>query len=113
MEMRTTSYHLSSWFPLQVPVLVLCLWDGGFLQWGMENVVLDLLPRCGGRWDGPVFTSVFGGQCANGGDNGGRKDTDQPLSEDLMHNKTSPTLSCMAKMPRFLKGAQLCFVDFC
>ena len=84
---------------------LLCLWDGGFLQWGMENVVLHLSPRCGGRWQGPAFTGVFGGQCTNGGDNGGRKDTHQPLSEDLMHNKTSPTLSCMAKMPRFLKGA--------
>jgi len=94
----------ASWFPLRNQLLVLCLWDGGFLQWGMENVVLDLLPRCGGRWQGPAFTGVFGGQCANGGDNGGRKDTDQPLSEDLMHNKTSPALSCMAKMPRFLKG---------
>ena len=85
--------------------LLLRLWDGGFLQWGMENVVLHLSPRSRGRWEGPAFTSVFGGQCANGGDNGGRKDTHQPLSEDLMHNKTSPTLSCMAKMPRFLKGA--------
>ena len=103
MEMRTTSS--ASWFLLQVQLLVLRLWDGGFLQWGMENVVLNLSPRCRGRWDGPAFTSVFGGQCANGGDNGGRKDTHQPLSEDLMHNKTSPTLSCMAKMPRFLKGA--------
>ena len=90
--------------PLRNQLLVLCLWDGGFLQWGMENVVLNLLPRCGGRWQGPAFTGVFGGQCANGGDNGGRKDTDQPLSEDLMHNKTSSALSCMAKMPRFLKG---------
>ena len=91
--------------PLRDQLLVLCLWKGGFLQWGMENVVLHLSPRCGGRWQRPTFTSVFGGQCANEGDNGGRKDTDQPLSEDLMHNKTSPTLSCMAKMPRFLKGA--------
>jgi len=48
---------------------------------------------------------VFGGQCANGGDNGGRKYTDQPLCEGLMHNKTSSALFCMAKMPRFLKGA--------
>ena len=111
MEMRTTSS--ASWFPLHAPVLVLCFGNGGFLQWGMENVILHLHPRCGGRWQGPAFTSVFGGQCANGGDNGGRKDTDQPLSEDLMHNKTSSALSCMAKMPRFLKGAQLCFVDFC
>ena len=94
-----------TWFLLHVPVLILCLWDGGFLQWGMENVVLDRRPRCGRRWQRPAFTSVFGGQCANGGDNGGRKDTDQPLSEDLMHNKTSSALSCMAKMPRFLKGA--------
>ena len=97
--------QLSVWFPLHAPVLVLCFGKGGFLQWGMENVILHLRPRCGGRWQGPAFTSVFGGQCANGGDNGGRKDTDQPLSEDLMHNKTSSALSCMAKMPRFLKGA--------
>ena len=94
----------ATWFLLRDQLLVLCLWDGGFLQWGMENVVLKLLPRSGGRWQGPAFTSVFGGQCANGGDNGGRKDTHQPLSEDLMHNKTSSALSCMAKMPRFLKG---------
>jgi len=100
METATSS---GSW--LQVQLLVLCLWNGGFLQWGMENVVLDLSPRCGGRWQRPAFTGVFGGQCANGGDNGGRKDTDQPLSEDLMHNKTSSALSSMAKMPRFLKGA--------
>ena len=98
---------------LQVQLLVLCLGKGGFLQWGMENVVTHLRPRCRGRWDGPVFTGVFGGQCANGGNNGGRKYTDQPLFEGLMHNKTSSALCCMAKMPRFLKGAQLCFVDFC
>ena len=104
MDNGNADWH-ATWFLLHVPVLILCLWDGGFLQWGMENVVLDRRPRCGRRWQRPAFTSVFGGQCANGGDNGGRKDTDQPLSEDLMHNKTSSALSCMAKMPRFLKGA--------
>ena len=40
----------ASWFLLRDQLLVLCLWDGGFLQWGMENVVLKFLPRCGGRW---------------------------------------------------------------
>ena len=96
--------QLLSQVPAAGPAPGTMLREGGFLQWGMENVVLHLSPRCGGRWQGPAFTSVFGGQCANGGDNGGRKDTDQPLSEDLMHNKTSSALSCMAKMPRFLKG---------
>ena len=86
-------------------LLALCFGKGGFLQWGMENVVTHLRPRSGGRWQGPAFTGVFGGQCPNGGDNGGRKDTDQPLFEGLMHNKTSSALCCMAKMPRFLKGA--------
>ena len=80
--------------PLRNQLLVLCLWDGGFLQWGMENVVLNLLPRCGGRWQRPAFTGVFGGQCANGGDNGGRKDTHQPLSEDPVSytHLTLPTI---------------------
>src|SRR5210317_1955215 len=100
MEMRMTS------FSILVPAA--CASPGTMPREGrvsaMENVVLHLSPRCGRRWQGPAFTSVFGGQCANGGDNGGRKDTDQPLSEDLMHNKTSSALSCMAKMPRFLKG---------
>ena len=40
----------ATWFLLRDQLLVLCLWDGGFLQGGMENVVLKLLPRCGGRW---------------------------------------------------------------
>ena len=71
----------------------------------MENVVEHLLPGSRGRWEIPCFTSVLGGQCANGDDNGRRKDTHQSLFEDLMHNKTSPALSCMAKMPRFLEGA--------
>ena len=71
----------------------------------MENVVEHLFPRCGGRWNGPRLTCLIRGQCANGDDNGRRKDTHQSLFEDLMHNKTSPALSCMAKMPRFLEGA--------
>ena len=95
----------ASWFSLRDQLLALCFGKGGFLQWGMENVVTHLRPRSRGRWQGPAFTGVFGGQCPNGGDNGGRKDTDQPLFEGLMHNKTSSALFCMAKMPRFLKGA--------
>ena len=95
----------ASWFLLRDQLLVLCLWDGGFLQWGMENVVLKFLPRCGGRWQRPCFICVFRGQSANGGNGGRRKDTHQALSEGLMHNKTSSSLFSMAKMPRFLKGA--------
>ena len=89
----------ASWFLLRDQLLILCFGNGGFLQWGMENVVTHLRPRSRGRWQGPAFTGVFGGQCPNGGDNGGRKDTDQPLFEGLMHNKTSSALFCMAKMP--------------
>jgi len=79
----------------------------------MEKLPFHLVPGSRGRWRGPCMTSMVGGQCVNGDDNGRRKKTHQPLFEGLMHNKTPPTLSCMAKMPRFLKGAQLCFVDFC
>jgi len=71
----------------------------------MEKSFFQLKPRCGGRWRGPCMTSMVGGQCVNGDDNGAWEKTHQPLFEGLMHNKTSPTLSCMAKMPRFLKGA--------
>ena len=57
----------------QLGQLLLCFGKGGFLQWRMENVVEHLRPGCLGRWVSPCFTSVLGGQCSNGDDNGRRK----------------------------------------
>ncbi len=71
----------------------------------MEKFPFHLVPGSSGRWRGPCMTSMVGGQCVNGDDNGTWEKTHQPPIEGLMHNKTSSSLSCMAKMPRFLKGA--------
>jgi len=71
----------------------------------MEKLFFHLVPgrRC--QRQVPYMTSMVGGQCVNGNDNGAWEKTHQPLFEGLMHNETSSSLSCMAKMPRFLKGA--------
>ena len=79
----------------------------------MENVIYHLSPRCRGRWKGPYFTCLIGGQRCNGDCNGTRKYTDQSRREGLMQNKTSSALFCMAKMPRFLKRTELHLLNVC
>ena len=70
----------------------------------MEKLPLHLVPGSWRQWQVPYMTSMVGGQCVNGDDNGAWKKTHQPLIEGLVHNKTSSSLPSMAKMPRFLKG---------
>ena len=64
---------ISVWLLPQLGQLLLCFGKGGFLQWRMENVVLDLSPGSWGCGVSPCFTCVLGGQCSNGDDNGRRK----------------------------------------